>query len=603
MKPTIKFCLLIALMLAGCRHNDPESSVSSSEPLDSLAPELSYGDCVRRLAARPQEDGFIYHVAFYKAVDADTLQHYKSFLDSLMNNCDVGPNVHYVVAHRLISAYLLSSDDFDTLKVMALTMKPSIDITQEEVFAHVTAKALLATDNPHAMDMQMRALSAMRHGGVYRSAEVLSQAALICCNLGRYPTAMDYLNEAADTLERRGWPSREAVFMLGNKASLYQTLEMTDSALSVNKQALQRATGNASLTADLLKTRALIYAKADCRDSAKIFFDSTLSVVSKLEVPYGPMFTRYVRAQRARIVVDEPASDAAQLREAVACLEASLRDKIGSWEECFSLALGQFRLGDASATERMKTAHDSIEVYLEPRTVLWAKRHLIAAYTACGNRDAAAAEYDAAFALADTVDMRHARYMSIAGDMKYHIRQQTRENELLRRTHSTDRAKVFWLTVACLLGVALLIWAGFFIFLNNRFRRRRRVADSREMTTLIENHKMLNRRIESLQNSGEGTVDWSKLTPSSMSAEDTARFRQSFTALYPLFLTRLREFCPGLTTGDETMCMLIKIGQSSVDIGLALGISRASVNTARYRIRKKMELSKEQQLDDIIMRM
>ena len=70
-----------------------------------------------------------------------------------------------------------------------------------------------------------------------------------------------------------------------------------------------------------------------------------------------------------------------------------------------------------------------------------------------------------------------------------------------------------------------------------------------------------------------------------------------------MFLPRLREFCPGLTTGDETMCMLIKIGQNSSDIGLTLGISRASVNTARYRIRKKMALTKEQQLDDIIERL
>lgn len=94
--------------------------------------------------------------------------------------------------------------------------------------------------------------------------------------------------------------------------------------------------------------------------------------------------------------------------------------------------------------------------------------------------------------------------------------------------------------------------------------------------------------------------NWSELTPSSMSAEDTARFRHSFTALYPEFLTRLRARCQGLTPGDENLCMLIRIGQSTDDIALALGISRASVNSARYRIRKKMGLGKEESLDDLV---
>jgi len=595
---------MFALLLAGCRQRGAGFSSMTSAPLDSLAPALSYSDCVPRLSGNPAGDGFLYHIAFYKSIEADSLGHYAVLLDSILLHGDMGGNIHYVVSHRLVCSYLLSDGEFDSLKSRALSLKPSLDVTQEEIFAHVTAKALLATDSRQALDMQLRSVSAMRHGGVYRSAEVLSQAALICCNLGRYPTAMDYLNEASDTLERQGWPGRETVFMLGNKAILYQTLEMVDSALSVNRQAICRALDNPSLLADLLKSRAMMYSKAGCRDSAYIYFDSTLKVVSRLEVPYSSMFLRHVKARRGLLTIDDPASTAAGLREAVADIREALKDKSGLWEEQFGVALGLFRLDTPGSLAMMEEAHDSIMVHMEPRVALWAKRHLIDAYIRMGNQKRAAEEYSAAFALSDTIDMDHARCLSVAGEMQYHIKQQARENHLLKQAHSTDRSKVFWLTVACLLGVALLIWAGTFIVLNLRFQRRRRVADSQQMTTLIENHKMLNRRIEELQNdAGEGAVDWNKLTPSSMSAEDTARFRQSFTALYPVFLSRLREFCPGLTTGDETMCMLIKIGQSSVDIGLALGISRASVNTARYRIRKKMGLKKEQQLDEIIARM
>jgi len=71
-------------------------------------------------------------------------------------------------------------------------------------------------------------------------------------------------------------------------------------------------------------------------------------------------------------------------------------------------------------------------------------------------------------------------------------------------------------------------------------------------------------------------------------------------SLYPDFQTALQQRCPDLTIGDNTLCMLIRIGQTTDDIAMALGISRASVNSARYRIRKKMGLTKEDSLDDII---
>lgn len=561
---------------------------------------MSYNEAIKRLVDSPSADGFMYHIAFYKSIEVDSLSHYARTIDSLSRLNVAGDNLHYLVSHRLLSSYLLSRADFDSLKAEALSLKPSLDLTQEEIACHVIAKALLATDSHSALDMQLRAVSAMRHGGAYRSAEVLSQAGLICSNLGRYPTAMDYLNEAADTLAVHGWPCRETIINLGNRASLYQTLEMVDSALSVNRQAIGHAHSSPSFLADLLTNRAMIFARAGKRDSAYLCFDSTLRVVDRLEVPYVQMFMRHVRARRALLMLDDPKAGNGDIAQAVADLQAALHDKAGQWEEQFGVGLGMFKLGQPGAVELMKQAHDSIALYLDPRELLWAKRHLIDAYIAVGDQSRASAEYASAFALADTVDMRHARYLSIIGEIQYHIRQQARENQLLKKAHNTDRAKVFWLMLACLLGAVLLVWAGSFIFINQRFRSRRRQVNSQQMNMLIENQKMLNRHIDELQNAGDGSIDWSRLTPSSMSPEDTARFRQSFTALYPMFIPHLREFYPALTTGDETMCMLIKIGQNSSDIGLTLGISRASVNTARYRIRKKMALTKEQQLDEII---
>lgn len=78
------------------------------------------------------------------------------------------------------------------------------------------------------------------------------------------------------------------------------------------------------------------------------------------------------------------------------------------------------------------------------------------------------------------------------------------------------------------------------------------------------------------------------LSPTLLSGEDEIHFRQPFAALYPNYLPVLRSRCPELTKSDELFCMLIMLNQSTDEAALTLGISRASVNPARSRIRKKL---------------
>lgn len=74
-------------------------------------------------------------------------------------------------------------------------------------------------------------------------------------------------------------------------------------------------------------------------------------------------------------------------------------------------------------------------------------------------------------------------------------------------------------------------------------------------------------------------------------------FRQYFMEIYPHFIPDLRRDFPTVTPNDELISMLIYMKYSSEEIALNLGISRQSVNTARYRLRKKLGLDKETDLD------
>lgn len=76
--------------------------------------------------------------------------------------------------------------------------------------------------------------------------------------------------------------------------------------------------------------------------------------------------------------------------------------------------------------------------------------------------------------------------------------------------------------------------------------------------------------------------------------------RKSFLSSYPAFLSRLHELCPLLTEADEFLCMLIKLNLSNKEVIQRLSISQGSLHTTRYRLKRKLAIPKEDNLDDWI---
>ena len=56
------------------------------------------------------------------------------------------------------------------------------------------------------------------------------------------------------------------------------------------------------------------------------------------------------------------------------------------------------------------------------------------------------------------------------------------------------------------------------------------------------------------------------------------------------FLQKLQRAFPSLTSHELRICTLLKLGQSSKSIASNLSIKAASVDVARHRIRKKLEI-------------
>jgi DNA-binding CsgD family transcriptional regulator/Tfp pilus assembly protein PilF len=83
--------------------------------------------------------------------------------------------------------------------------------------------------------------------------------------------------------------------------------------------------------------------------------------------------------------------------------------------------------------------------------------------------------------------------------------------------------------------------------------------------------------------------------------EDWADFRRHFESVHPDLINRLGEEFPGLTGNEFRLIALIRLNLSTKEISSVLGISPDSVKTARYRLRKKLNLETQDGLFDFLL--
>lgn len=78
------------------------------------------------------------------------------------------------------------------------------------------------------------------------------------------------------------------------------------------------------------------------------------------------------------------------------------------------------------------------------------------------------------------------------------------------------------------------------------------------------------------------------------------RFKLHFDSVHPDFFVKLKEMGPDLTENDLRLCAYINIGMRAKQIAEMLNVSPDSVNSNRYRLRKKLGLERNQSLDNFI---
>jgi DNA-binding CsgD family transcriptional regulator len=83
----------------------------------------------------------------------------------------------------------------------------------------------------------------------------------------------------------------------------------------------------------------------------------------------------------------------------------------------------------------------------------------------------------------------------------------------------------------------------------------------------------------------------SKLKEASNGKNDWQEFEKQFMTAYPGYLETLSHNFPDLTPADMKICTYLKMNQNTKEIANLAGLSIRSVESRRYRLRKKLNLS------------
>ena len=82
--------------------------------------------------------------------------------------------------------------------------------------------------------------------------------------------------------------------------------------------------------------------------------------------------------------------------------------------------------------------------------------------------------------------------------------------------------------------------------------------------------------------------------------ENHELFEKYFNTIHDGFFTRLLQRHPGLTPNEMRICAYIKLNLNTKEIAAYMNISPSSVEIARHRLRRKMELASEVNLQHYV---
>jgi tetratricopeptide (TPR) repeat protein len=81
---------------------------------------------------------------------------------------------------------------------------------------------------------------------------------------------------------------------------------------------------------------------------------------------------------------------------------------------------------------------------------------------------------------------------------------------------------------------------------------------------------------------------------------ERSSFMFHFNEVHPNFFDKLKHLCNDLTENNLRMCAYFRINMSTKQVALILNVSNETIRNARYRLKKKLGLEEEEDLDSFL---
>lgn len=497
------------------------------------------------------------------------------------------------------------------LSVSACTHKQPESPKSPQESYHSKAENMYYNSEPisECIAMQQLAVDRMRAGNSPENGyKVLSQMGHFYSRAGIYDEALRYLQEASDSLHA-GNPDSiipfDAIKLLGNLSNLYGRLGLFEEALQKNHDAIVISESSyPNIQPDLWRMRGTIYELDNKLDDALECMRKSVALI--------PLVSDENLRNRYEIINNNAVhwffiEHYDFIPDSVASAVEALERNIGKYapnDNANKLLAGRGRvlLGDSDRGLRMM--EDALEGYRgkgDEESVEWALQLLAKSYAATGSRRLIDI-YQEAASLHDTIMTRKRDDALLGKDFRYRTAELKSENRLLEKELSVSRERLVFIIAICVLVIIMTL---LFIIVMRRHQKQLLRQKQQSIDSLIADHIALNDRIESLNDKlsarTAGEENNALLNTVLMEKDEELRFRKIFSDIYPGFIDRMRRDYPWLTPGNELLCMLICLRKNNNEIALALGISRESVTTARYRLRSRFKLAKDVDLNDFIL--
>lgn len=435
---------------------------------------------------------------------------------------------------------------------------------------------------------------------------VLEQTGYFLFAAGRLEEALPYFEEALDSLyahpER---PAMESTVMLyGDISQFYDRLGMTEHAIAYSDTAIAVSRKlDGLLISDLWRFRSQIFANINNQAKSFACLDSAYASIRRYSPPADTAFLlAIIDGVRANLILSNHALSADSVNLAANLLENIREVSSDSDYQEYTGPAGYVRYLQGNKTEgiqMMEEAVDQLRDIGDLEMTFLEMRRLIDVCTEEHRFDKVSKYFNEYTELSDSMSRARQNLDMVIAKVREDVDAKERENKVLQEELKDERRH----NIIMGLGIVLLVIVA--IIMAVRVRRhykrikRRHAAEHERRIEAEAAADSAKQRIECIKNEivDSEATDGDILHRTQFIGNNRAPFLRAFNAIYPDFAADLRKEFPALTDTDEIFCMLIFLKHSTEEISVYLNISRASVNSARYRIRTKLQLPKDVNLD------